>query len=139
MGEERHLREELAERMAETPFYAWIGFSLVSAAEGEVEVAMQVEPRHLNLQGLAHGGIIATLADTAAGLAVRTELGPGRRHVTAQLNVDYLAPARAGRIVARGRTVKIGTTVAFAEAEVTDERGRVLARTSSVHSVMRER
>ena len=54
----------------------------------------------LNLQGVLHGGMIATLADTAAGLAVRTELTPGRTHVTTSLTVQYLPSGRSG--AARG-------------------------------------
>jgi uncharacterized protein (TIGR00369 family) len=125
--------------MASAPFYGWAGISLASAREGQVEIQMEVLPHHLNLQGFAHGGMIATLADTACGLAVRSQVEPGRRHVTAQLNVMYLAPARPGRIVARGRVVRIGMTIAYAEAEVVDGRGRALARATSVLSVMPER
>src|SRR2546426_12803138 len=100
---DRELGAALVARMAETPFYRWEGITLVSSREGEVELALQVEPHHLNLQGLMHGGMIATLADTAGGLAVRTALEPGRRHVTAQLSVDFFRPVRAGRILATGR------------------------------------
>lgn len=139
MGEGSKLHQDLAARMDEAAFYAWAGIVLVSAEEGRVEIEMEVLPRHLNLQGFAHGGMIATLADTACGLAVRTRVETGRRHVTAQLNVIYLAPARPGRIVARGTVVRIGMTIAYAEAEVVDARGRPLARATSVLSVMPER
>lgn len=139
MQDESKLRQDLAARMASAAFYGWAGISLASAREGHVEIEMEVQPHHLNLQGFAHGGMIATLADTACGLAVRTQVDPGRRHVTAELNVIYLAPARPGRIVARGSVVRIGMTIAYAEAEVIDARGRALARATSVLSVMPER
>jgi uncharacterized protein (TIGR00369 family) len=139
MGDGSNLHQDLAARMDGVAFYGWAGISLVSAQEGQVEVEMDVRPHHLNLQGFAHGGMIATLADTACGLAVRTRVEPGRRHVTAQLNVNYLAPAQPGRIVARGIVVRVGMTVAYAEAEVIDARGRTLARATSVLSVMPER
>lgn len=139
MGDGSNLHHDLAARMDAVAFYGWAGISLVSAQEGRVEIEMDVEPHHLNLQGFAHGGMIATLADTACGLAVRTRAEPGRRHVTAQLNVNYLAPAQPGRIMARGSVVRVGMTVAYAEAEVIDARGRTLARATSVLSVMPER
>jgi uncharacterized protein (TIGR00369 family) len=139
MQNDPKLQHDLAARMASAPFYGWAGISLASAREGHVQIEMEVQPHHLNLQGFAHGGMVATLADTACGLAVRTQVGPGRRHVTAQLNVVYLAPARPGRIVARGSVVRVGVTIAYAEAEVVDARGRTLARATSVLSVMPER
>jgi uncharacterized protein (TIGR00369 family) len=139
MGEDANLHQDLTARMDAAPFYGWAGISLVSAREGRVEIAMDVEPHHLNLQGFTHGGMIATLADTACGLAVRTRVEPGRRHVTAQLNVIYLAPAQLGRIIATGTVDRVGMTIAYAEAEVADARGRILARATSVLSVMPER
>ena len=131
--------EELAARIGATPFYAWAGISLVSAGNGEVEVAMDIADHHLNVQGLAHGGMLATLADTAAGLAVRTRLDPGRRHVTVQLNVNYLSPASPGRVLARGRAVLVGAQIAVAEAEVTDERGRALVHATATLAVTADR
>lgn len=139
MGDGSDLRQELAARMDAAPFYGWAGIGLVSAEEGRVEIEMAVEPHHLNLQGFVHGGMIATLLDTACGLAVRTRVEPGRRHVTAQLNVLYLAPAQTGRVLARGTVTRVGMTIAYAEAEVVDARERTLARATSVLSIMPER
>jgi uncharacterized protein (TIGR00369 family) len=104
-----------------------------------VEIAFEANPQHLNLQGLVHGGILATLADTAMGLAVRTRLEPGRRHVTVQLGIEFLSPGRPGRITARGRSVKIGTQLGFAEADVMNADGRLLARAHSTLSVTTEK
>jgi uncharacterized protein (TIGR00369 family) len=136
MSEDDELRADLAERMAATAFYGWIGSSIVAARDGEVEIAMEARPHHLNLQGLVHGGVIAMLLDSAAGMSVRTRVRDGRRHVTAQLNVNYLNPAQPGRLVARGTAMRVGVSIAYAEAEVTDARGRVVARATSVISVM---
>jgi uncharacterized protein (TIGR00369 family) len=59
----------------------------------------------------------------------------GRRHVTVQLDVHYLAPGRPGRITAVGTTVRVGATIGYAEADVTDERGRLLARATATVAV----
>jgi uncharacterized protein (TIGR00369 family) len=133
------LVNDLRRRVDETPFYGWAGISIASAREGEVEVAMEVGAGHLNIQGLVHGGLLATLADTAMGLAVRTRLEPGSRHVTIQLGVQFLSPGRPGRIVARGRVVRTGRQIANAEADVVDAGGKLLARAQSTVAVMAER
>lgn len=139
MDEHADLVRELQERLQGSEFYRWAGIELTDAAPGRAEVSFDAGPHHVNLQGLVHGGVLATLADTAMGLAVRTQLGPGRRHVTVNLSVEFLTPGRAGRIVARGRTVKIGRQLGFAEADVLDARGRLLARARSTLSVTLER
>lgn len=134
---DRHtdLVTELRERLRDSAFYRWAGVEIVDAAPGRAEVAFEAGPEHVNLQGLVHGGMLATLADTAMGLAIRTVLEPDRRHVTVQLGVEFLAPGRPGRIVARGRSVKVGRQLGFAEAEIVDARGKLLARAHSTLSV----
>jgi uncharacterized protein (TIGR00369 family) len=135
MDEHETLIADLRERLRGSEFYRWAGIELVDASPGFVEIAFHAGPEHVNLQGLVHGGMLATVADTAMGLAVRTILEPGRRHVTVQLGVEFLSPGHPGRIVARGRSVKIGTQLGFAEADVIDTRDRLLARAHSTLSV----
>ena len=131
--------EDLRERMASSAFHGWMGMTLVEARQGEVDLALEAQPHHLNLQGLLHGGVLATLADTAAGLAVRTKLEPGRRHVTIQLGVQYLSAGGSGRIVARGRTIRVGRQIAHAEAEIHDANGRLLATAQATVAIMAAR
>jgi uncharacterized protein (TIGR00369 family) len=139
MDEHEALITSLRDRLQDSEFYRWAGVEVVDASPGLVEVVFEANPQHLNLQGLVHGGILATLADTAMGLAVRTVLEPGRRHVTVQLGIEFLSPGRPGRITARGRSVKIGTQLGFAEADVMNADGRLLARAHSTLSVTTEK
>ena len=135
MDEHAELVDRLRERLQGTAFYRWPGIELVDASPWHAEIVFQAGPEHVNLQGLVHGGMLATVADTAMGLAVRTSLESGRRHVTVQLSIEFLSPGKSGRIVAHGHTVKIGRQLGFAEAEVVDARGHVLARARSTLSV----
>ena len=139
MDEHEALITSLRDRLQDSEFYRWAGVEVIDASPGVVEVAFEADSQHLNLQGLVHGGILATLADTAMGLAVRTVLEPGRRHVTVQLGIEFLSPGRPGRITARGRSVKIGTQLGFAEADVMNADGRLLARAHSTLSVTTEK
>jgi uncharacterized protein (TIGR00369 family) len=133
------LTEELRRRLAASAFHSWVGVSVREAAPGAVTVELEARPEHLNLQGLIHGGLLATLADVAMGLAVRTGVGPGRRHVTIELSVRFLRAGRPGRLETRGRTLRVGRQVAFAEADVVDGSGRVLVAAQGTYSVTAER
>jgi uncharacterized protein (TIGR00369 family) len=82
--------------------------------------------------------MLATVADTAMGLAMRTRAERGSSYVTAQLDLHFLAPGRTGRIVGIGRAVKGGGQTGYAEADVLGE-GRLLARASATFVVVRER
>jgi uncharacterized protein (TIGR00369 family) len=127
--------EELRARLAASSFHTWAGMEVVEASPGSVTVAMRVEERHVNLQGLVHGGMLAILADTACGLAIRSAMEPGRLHVTADLDIHFLAPAKPGRVVGRGKSIKVGRSLAFAEASIEDGEGRLLAKAQSRFSV----
>ena len=135
MDEWPGILEDLRDRVASSPFHLGFGMEVADATRGEVRLRWEARPDHLNLQGLIHGGVLATLADTAMGLAVRSAMRPGRRHVTVELGVHYLRPAKPGPLEAVGRAVRVGTQIAFAEADVHDAEGRLLARAKGTYSV----
>ena len=130
-----NVTDDLAALVADSPFYRWTGMRVAAAEPGSVTLALDLGEHHANLQGFAHGGALATLADAAMGLSVRSALEPGRRHVTIELGVHYLRAIRTGTVTATGRAVRIGREIAYAEAAITDERGTDLARASGTYSV----
>jgi uncharacterized protein (TIGR00369 family) len=131
----RHL-EALRERIAESPFHGWAGMELVRVGGGEAELAMKLEDHHFNPQRIVHGGIIAAMADTAIGLALRSILAPGSTHRTAQLGVHFLAKGEGTRLVGRGRALHLGTRMGYGEAEVLDGDQQLLARATATFIVL---
>jgi uncharacterized protein (TIGR00369 family) len=135
MDDATSLLNTLRERLQASGFHTWAGMDVVQAAPGEVTVAMDVHERHVNLQGLVHGGMLAILADTACGLSIRSAIEPGRLHLTTDLDIHFLAAAKPGRLLGRGSAIRIGRSLAFAEASIEDPDGRLLARAQSRFSV----
>ena len=131
--------EELRALVADAGFYRWSGMAIADAEAGSVTLSLELADHHLNIQGLAHGGVIATLADAAMGLSLRSALEPGRRHVSVEIGVHYLRPVTRGRIRAIGSAVRIGREIAYAQADVVDANDRLLARADGTYSVTRER
>ena len=131
----RHL-EDLKNRVASSPFHRWAGMELVSVGGGRAEVAIDLGEHHFNPQGIVHGGMLAAVADTAIGLALRSMLRPGMTHRTAQLNVHFLSKGEGNRVVARGRSLHLGQRMGYGEAEVFDGVGRLLARASATFIVL---
>jgi uncharacterized protein (TIGR00369 family) len=136
-GDPDRVRAEIRELAARSPFYAWAGMRVTRVDPGEVDVAMVVGAEHLNLRGLLHGGMIAALADTASGLAIRSALEPGRTHATVQLDVQFLRAGGPGTIEAHGRAIRVGGSIAFAEADVLDAAGETIARATATHAIGR--
>jgi uncharacterized protein (TIGR00369 family) len=135
MDENRNLLQDLRDRLSASAFHTWAGMEVVEASAGEVTVSMDVLDRHVNLQGVVHGGMLAILADTACGLSIRSAMEAGRLHVTTDLDIHYLAPAEPGRLFGRGKAIRVGRSLAFAEVSIEDAKGRLLARAQSRFSV----
>lgn len=96
--------------------------------------AILVDERHLNPAGVAHGGLVSTLADHALS-AIAWEANARKPCMTIALDVRFLAPARAGELlVARGQVVRQTSTLAFLEGRVTVS-DRVVATASAIMSV----
>jgi len=110
---------QLVEMVTSRPGYTRAaGTEVLHAEVGIVHLRLRKRPDLLQFNGYFHGGVIAGLADHAAGGAVSTALPSGRIAVTIDLHVNYLAPARADTIVAKASTVQVGGSVGVARVEV---------------------
>ena len=108
------------------PIATLMGFEPVEAEEGRVVFAALPGPQHYNPIGSVHGGLAATLLDSAMGCAVHTTLPEGMGYTTLELKVNYTRPitTATGRIICEGTVVHRGGRVATAE-------GRVIAEDSA--------
>ena len=134
-SEETRLFGRMMKRKA--PIGDLIGFSIAEAGEGRAVVTMQTGPQHFNPMGTLHGGVLCDIADTAMGFAFASTLGPGESFTTVELKINYLRPVREARLRAEGRVVQRGRTVGYTECEVTDENGKLVAKSSSTCLVLR--
>lgn len=112
-------------------FHSAVGFAIDPAASGDGKCTVRglVERRHLNINGVVHGGVYATILDTAMGGAVVTTLGPDEVTATTSLYVEFFRPAREGvHLAALGELVRRGRHLAFVQGRLTDEEGRQLSQ-----------
>jgi uncharacterized protein (TIGR00369 family) len=110
---------ELVERVTYAPGYTKaVGTRVESAEAGYVVMSLARTDNLLQANGFFHGGVIAGLADHAAGGAVTTAMPPGRFAVTVNLQVSFLAPAKGTSLVARARALQVGSTIGVARVDV---------------------
>jgi acyl-CoA thioesterase len=112
-------------------FHHEVGFRIVpkESGRGFATVAGRVEHRHLNINGVVHGGVYATILDTAMGASVVSLLGPEETTATTSLYVEFLRAAREGdTLSALGRVLRRGRHIAFAEGELKGADGRRLSQ-----------
>ncbi|HEV2520275.1 MAG TPA: PaaI family thioesterase [Thermoplasmata archaeon] len=112
-------------------FHREVGFRIdpSETREGHCVVSGLVEARHLNINGVVHGGVYATILDTAMGGAVVTMLDEDETTATTSLYVEFLRPAREGQTLrARGEVVRRGRHLAFVEGNLLDGDGTRLSQ-----------
>ena len=123
------------------PIAALMGFTLVEVAPGLAVFECTPDESAYNPIGVVHGGLVCTLADSAAGCAVQSSLEAGVAYTSIDINVTYLRPVTkdSGLIRATGRLTKPGRKVAYATVEVTDPAGKLLAQATSSCLIMDNR
>jgi len=114
-----------------------IGFEVSEASEGHVVVLLQAGTRHFNPMGTVHGGILCDIADAAMGIAFATTLAPGESFTTVELKINFLRPVRNAQLHAAGRVVQRGRTIGYVECDITDENGKLVAKSNSTCLVLR--
>ncbi|MEM7201569.1 MAG: PaaI family thioesterase [Planctomycetota bacterium] len=106
--------------LGDIPVARSLGFDLLARTDDECTLQMPVADRHLQNDARVHGGIVATLADTAAVWLLRPALPVGRGLTSIEFKLNFLRPARAdgGALRASARLVKRGRTVCVSDVEV---------------------
>ena len=115
--------------LLERGFNSEIGFTITEWSDGDSELQLELRPQLLNRSDILHGGVTVTLLDVACGLAgcyCNVE-GNVRRAVTLSLNTQFMATTNKGLLTARARRRSGGFKIFFADAELLDEDGNLLA------------
>jgi acyl-coenzyme A thioesterase 13 len=118
-----------------------IGGKLDAWEEGRVVMSIKLEDRHMNPGGVVHGGVLTTLMDEATAHTIATVRGLEAPLATVDMNVSFLSSARPGdELQCEARALRVGSAVAFAEAEVR-RRGRddVVAKGRFTYVFLRSR
>ena len=116
-------------------FIGELGFKVLEFRKDYAQVALDLEPWHLNRLGVVHGGVLMTLLDTTCSMCglYSADRDSRKASVTVSLNTNFIGQARHGRIVAVGTSTASGKSLYFASAEIRSEEGALLATATSVH------
>ncbi len=124
-----YLQALLDGRVERPPAAVLVDYRIASVATGRVSYELVPEEMHYNPFATVHGGILATLLDSALTAAVISILPRGRGCSTTEIKVNYLRPviADSGRLVCEAQVVHAGRRMAAAEGKVRDVNGRLCA------------
>jgi uncharacterized protein (TIGR00369 family) len=123
--------DELRKFMTEAiPYWNTLGLELIEVAPGHAVFQAEVRPGLLQ-NNMVHGGVLASIADSACAVAAIATVFPESYATTINLQVAYLKPVKSGRFKATGKCIKAGRSIFFCEAVVVDEQDVVVCTANS--------
>ena len=121
-----YLKAMIARELPPPPMARLMQFDLVDVEPGKVVFTCEPDASMYNPNGAIHGGLVCTVLDSVAGLALHSTLPAGKGYTSIEIKVNYLKPVRldAGPLSATGTVVKSGSRVGFTEGVVADASGQ---------------
>lgn len=134
-----YLQAIQAGKVPPAPIAVLLGMWVEELSEGRVVFALEPAEYHYNPIGTVHGGIAATLLDSALGCAIHSTLPAGTAYTTLQLNINYVRPltGNTGVVYCEGKVIHIGGRVATAEGRLTDANGKLYAHATTTCIILK--
>ena len=120
-------KEAISKIVNQSPYFSLLSMKIKDLDWGTAVLEVELEEKHLQPFGYVHGGAIASVMDAAAFWAVFPQVQDGMGLTTVEIKVNFLAPVQKGKLVVKGRCIKIGKTLALGEAYINNAEGGLLA------------
>ncbi len=134
-----YLQKIVAGELPRPPIGALMNFNITELSEGRAVFTVEPAEYHYNPIGVVHGGVAATLLDSAMGCAVQSTLPAGAGYTTLEIKVNYIRPmtAETGRVRCDAKVIHVGGRTATAAGRIEDERGKLYAHGTTTCIIFR--
>lgn len=129
--------KKLISRGEKSPLYQLLGMKIEEVQNGFARLSINVEKKHTQFYGTVHGGVLATLADSAAAWTILGKENVEGNPVTVEMKINYLKPVCSGRLVAEARSVHEGSRIFVSDVEVKNE-GDLVAKSLVTYYVVKD-
>ena len=124
--------KRIREIVSTSPYFELLSMKLMDVGIGYAVLEIDLTQKHLQPYGKVHGGVFASIIDAAAFWSVYFGSEDQTAGLTTvDLKLNYLAPAVSGKLIARGRQIKVGRTLGYAEAQIVNQDEKILAHGTS--------
>ena len=128
--------EAVAMIVNRSPYFSLLSMEIKDLRWGTSLLEIQLAEKHLQPFGFVHGGAMASIMDAATFWAVFPQIEKGLGLTTVEIKVNFLAPAQKGKLVAKGRCIRLGKTLALGDAEIRNSEGGLVAHGTATMMVM---
>jgi len=121
------------------PIAVLMDMSIAEVEQGRVVFIVEPAEYHYNPIGTVHGGLAATLLDSALGCAIHTVLPAGVGYTTLEIKVNYIRSMTrdTGKVYSEGKVIYTGGRIATAEGRITDAEGKLYAHATTTCIILR--
>ena len=123
--------ERILDLVNNAPYFKLLSMEICEIREGYARVEVDLETKHLTPFATVHGGVYASLLDTACYWACYGELDEDAGYVTIDINSTMLGASNSGRLIIEGRRIKMGKSVCMSAATMVNEAGKLIAHGES--------
>ncbi|MDH5375591.1 MAG: PaaI family thioesterase [Candidatus Bathyarchaeota archaeon] len=120
--------ERLIHRGENCPFYRLLNMKIEEVRENYARLSIKIDKKHIQLLNTVHGGVIASLADSAAASAIFGSNGLNGAPVTVEMKINFLKPVESGKLVAEARNIHEGSRIFVSDVEVKNGKGNLIAK-----------
>ena len=131
--------ERLIERGEKSSFYQLLGMQIVEVRENYARLSVKIDKKHIQFLGTVHGGVVASLADSAAAWAVYGSNNLKGIPVTVEMKINFLKPVKSGKLIAEARNVHEGSRIFVTDVEVKNDQGILVAKSLVTYYLLKEK
>ncbi|MBD0369693.1 MAG: PaaI family thioesterase [Pyrinomonadaceae bacterium] len=134
-----YLRKIVEGSLPRPPIGALMNFTIAELSEGRAVFTVEPAEYHYNPIGVVHGGLAATLLDSAMGCAIHSTLPAGAGYTTLEIKVNFVRPmtAETGTVRCEAKVIYVGGRTATADGRVVDESGKLYAHGTTTCIIFR--
>jgi len=136
MGKEAYLKQVMNVANS-SPYYRLLGMEVKKIKEGESKIEMPFKQDLTHPYGIAHGGAIASLADSAVAMALIDLVDRKDRITTIEFKINFFASVDKGELEAHAKIIHKGSKTAVGDVEVINEKGKLVAKLIATYSIKR--
>lgn len=111
-----------------SPFYQLLNMKIEEVRENYPRLSIEIGERHIQLLNTVHGGVIASLADSAAAWAILGNRRLVSTPVTVEMKINFLKAVKSDRLIAEAENIHEGSKIVVSDVEVKNDMGELVAK-----------
>lgn len=131
--------ERLIQQGENCPFYRLLNMKIEEVRENYARLSIEIDKKHTQLLDTVHGGVIASLADSAAAWAIFGSNGLNGAPVTVEMKINFLKPVKSGKVVAEARNIHEGSRIFVSDVEIKNGEGDLIAKSLLTYYLLKNK